>query len=158
MSRLNNFQTGDGHDSSSHCFSLMTYIWLHLFFKQPVIVPPPHSHTVAQNAIKCHKNVQESKIFWREKKTKIITGLSEKNKQWLYSIIFNAGYNQKMINKSKMQPPTTTKWLSYFVSVAWPQGDTRKANNPKETVNSLSADRIKIFEGKHTTTSTKRDT
>lgn len=145
MSRLNNFQTGEGHDSSSHCFSLMTYIWLHSVFKQAVIVPPPHSHTVAQNAIKMCKKVKYS----GEKKDKNYHRVKQK-KQWLNSIIFNAGYNQKMRNKSKMQPPTTTttKWLSYFVSVAWPQGDTRKANNPKETVNSLSADRIKIFKRK----------
>lgn len=37
---------------------------------------------------------------------------------------------------------------SYFVSVAWPQGDTRRVNNHKETVNSLSADRIRLFKGK----------
>lgn len=45
---------------------------------------------------------------------------------------------------------------SYFVGVARPQGDTRKANNPKET--SLSADRIKTFKGKHATAPTERDT
>lgn len=37
---------------------------------------------------------------------------------------------------------------SDFVSVAWPQEDTRRVNNPKETVDSLSADQIWPFQEK----------
>lgn len=39
---------------------------------------------------------------------------------------------------------------SDFVSVAWPQEDTRRVNNPKETVDSLSADQIWPFQAKNT--------
>lgn len=69
-------------------------------------------------------------------------------------IIFKEVSNHRLIIKSRMQPPDrNSKMASYFVSVARPQGDTRKANSPKET--SLSADRIKTFKGKHTITSTE---
>lgn len=60
---------------------------------------------------------------------------------------------QKTKNKNKKN-----KMASYSVSVARPQGDTRRVNNPKETVNSLSADRIRLFKGKHTALSTECDT